>query len=81
MLIYEGKTCTIHYPENHEGETIIHSKLPHDRIGLDRGEILVNSEDILEFVAKTYVKPKLIQCIENTPPLDMLINQISPNEE
>lgn len=80
METYKGKTCFIHYPENLVGEIIIKSNLPCERVGLDRREIQVNITDILEFVAEIYVKPKLIQCIKNTPPLGILLNQINPEE-
>jgi hypothetical protein len=80
MPTYDGKTCTILYNKKLIEAILIKSNLPHDRIGLDRGEIQVDPMDIIEFVAETYVKPKLIQRIKNTPALDILINQITPKE-
>lgn len=80
MIEYKGKTCSIHYNENLIGDLIIKSYHCGYSLGLDKGEVQIDINDILEFVAEKYIKPKLIQCIENTPPLDILTNQINPEE-
>ena len=74
--LYEGRTATFQY-ENESGDKVKDFKgniIIHSILG---EEVEVDAEDIIEFIAEQYVRPKLIKCIEQTPSKDLLLNQLN----
>lgn len=69
LIAHEGRTATFLYNKNLAGIVIIND--------IQGGEVEVSSEDLIAFMAEAYVKPKLIKSIEETPPEDLLLNQLS----
>jgi len=69
---YEGRTATFQYnlSDTYKGMVVIHSILGE--------EIEVSMEDLVEFMAEAYVRPRLIRCINGTSAEDLLLNQLEP---
>ncbi len=69
LIAHEGRTATFLYNKNLDGIVIIND--------IQGGEIEVSGEDLIIFLAEAYIKPKLIQSIEETTPKDLLLNQLT----
>jgi hypothetical protein len=69
LIAHEGRTATFMYNKNLDGIVIIND--------IQGGEVEVSGEDLIIFMAEAYVKPRYIQSIEETPPEDLLLNQLT----
>ena len=67
---FKGGTANFQYNRDLTGFVAISNALG--------SEIEIDMEDLVNFVAEVYVRPRLIKCINATPPRDLLLNQLNP---
>ena len=69
LITHEARSATFMYNKDLAGIVMIQD--------IQGNEVEVDGEDLLTFIAESYVRPKLIQSIEETPPEDLLLNQLT----
>lgn len=69
FLIHEGRTASFLYNKNLAGIVVIKD--------IFDNELEIDGMDFIDFIAEAYVKPNLIQSIKETPPKDLLLNQLT----
>ena len=70
LSIHEERTATFQYSPDLTGIVAIQD--------IAGGEVEVDMDDLISFVAEAYVRKTLIKCIEATPAKDLLLNQLNP---
>ena len=70
LITHEGITGTFLYNPDLAGIVIIQD--------IQGNEVEIDGMDLLTFVAESYVRPKLMKCVEETSVKDLLLNQLDP---
>ena len=80
MQTFKTDNLIFQYNEDFSGEIVITNNTPSDGRQLLSKWTSIPAEDLLVFLAEAYVRPKMLSAIEQTPPLDLLLNQIAIEE-
>lgn len=73
MNSFDTDNFTFHYYPNFSGDVLIENHQ-------DGLTMCVPGDDLLQFIADAYVRPKMISAIEQTPAPDLLMNQLTIEE-
>jgi len=74
---FRGESAIFQYNVDLTGSILVRSLLP----GQFGEEIEMDAEDLINFIAEAYVRPRLIECIKKTPAKDLLLNQLHPLDD